>query len=618
MSPIFSNHTQKLSIRQCKARKIAIIFSILLLLAEGAILLHADISIAGNSNELPLQAQIDEYQAPGVKSILELQQFRTTTSIMVRNNTGKEGTATLINLNPHINAWFLLTLQWNGTRKPEMYHLDNRDPSHQHVLLDPQYLSGLIIAEGGANTGCDLWSGASDSELGNVKASQDVYVPLCGGRLYVRKKTEGHKTTKEWATDFLRNYVPGGEQITVFVRKQFYQDAFLNTSDMVSADTLGTDASRPKPPGAPARPLINPRYDTDYLIPAELGIAVEYEIEGKMLVGRWYHVKDLPGVFISVIQPNLVADDVITSQQGKVNPLDEVELSALTYMVAFDLDRFENGFAMGTEHPRVDWSDRVRPDVRNPALPGPDGIGTIEPLVNTGMVNPVYAGRIAATFIGGFKRYHGAFKLGDFALKNHGTHYGFLEQGVVMSKLQSGLATVLVWDDGRVELKTWTDADNAHLAAIRHARQNGLPIIEYDAATNLSQPGALVARHGLGNWSGSVDGKYRTLRAGLGFQEYEGTRFLIYGYFSSATPSAMAQVFQAYHCQYAMQLDMNALEHTYLAVYRMQETQFDVQHLITGMNVLDRSSKGQVAPRFVGYADNRDFFYLLWKGRVPE
>jgi len=119
---------------------------------------------------------------------------------------------------------------------------------------------------------------------------------------------------------------------------------------------------------------------------------------------------------------------------------------------------------------------------------------------------------------------------------------------------------------------------------------------------------------GPGNWSGSVEGRYRTLRSGLGLQEQDGNHFLLYGYFSTATPSAMAQVFQAYHCKYALPLDMNALEHTYLAVYQKQETHFLVQHLITGMDVLDRTSKdGQVAPRFVGYADNRDFFYLLRK-----
>jgi hypothetical protein len=69
-------------------------------------------------------------------------------------------------------------------------------------------------------------------------------------------------------------------------------------------------------------------------------------------------------------------------------------------------------------------------------------------------------------------------------------------------------------------------------------------------------------------------------------------------------------VFQAYHCKYAMLLDMNALEHTYLALYRQRDSRFLIQHLIQGMEVLDKSIEGQDLPRFVGFADNRDFFYL--------
>ena len=241
---------------------------------------------------------------------------------------------------------------------------------------------------------------------------------------------------------------------------------------------------------------------------------------------------------MSTIQPQLVSEEVSKSLKDQLNPLDKVESSALVYMIAFDLDQFDIGFAMGTEHPRVDWSDRVREKVRDNALPGPDGIDTVEPVVNTGMVNPVNAQRIAATFIGGFKRYHGAFRNGDFAYKNSGSHYGFIENGVVMSKLLPGLATVIIFDDGTIEMKTWTEQDNANLYRIRHARQNGPPLIEYDATTRTSKPGELVPQPLTGNWSGSVDGRYRTLRAGLALQEHEGNRFLIYGYFSSANPSA--------------------------------------------------------------------------------
>jgi hypothetical protein len=96
-------------------------------------------------------------------------------------------------------------------------------------------------------------------------------------------------------------------------------------------------------------------------------------------------------------------------------------------------------------------------------------------------------------------------------------------------------------------------------------------------------------------------------------QEWDGRHFLIYGYFSSATSGAMARVFAAGQCGYAMHLDMNALEHTYLAVYRRRDQDLQIEHLVSGMEVLDKKSGEQVVPRFVGYADNRDFFYLMRK-----
>jgi hypothetical protein len=79
----------------------------------------------------------------------------------------------------------------------------------------------------------------------------------------------------------------------------------------------------------------------------------------------------------------------------------------------------------------------------------------------------------------------------------------------------------------------------------------------------------------------------------------------------------MARVFQAYGCRYAMLLDMNALEHTYLALYTRKDDEIVVQHLIRGMEVLDKSADGQMIPRFIGFPDNRDFFYLVRREDGP-
>jgi hypothetical protein len=161
-------------------------------------------------------------------------------------------------------------------------------------------------------------------------------------------------------------------------------------------------------------------------------------------------------------------------------------------------------------------------------------------------------------------------------------------------------------------MKTWEEADNRLLSRIMHARQNGVPLVEFDQASQSPVPGRLVGQWGAGNWSGSEDARLRTIRAGAAIQRRNGKRFLLYAVFSTATPSAMARVFQAYHCQYAMLLDMNALEHTYLAVYRQAESHLVIDHLVDGMSVLDKSSAaGPPVPRFVGYPDNRDFFYLM-------
>jgi len=348
-----------------------------------------------------------------------------------------------------------------------------------------------------------------------------------------------------------------------------------------------------------------------------LGIEVESPVPGRLTLGQWYAASGLPGIYLSVIQPQAISAAILESYPGLVSRLDRVEAGALDYLVAFDLASFDLGFALGTEHPRVGWSPRPPEAVRSSGLPGPDGIDGIAPLVTNGMVSPVLVGRTAAAFTGGFKREHGAFKYGDLAARNRGSHYGFIEEGVVFSRLQPGLATLYVLDDGTVRMGTWSEADDRLLPRVRHARQNGVPLVEPDPATGAPAPGALVARWGPGNWSGSADGELRTLRAGACLQEAAGRRFLIYGWFSTATPSAMARVFQAYGCRYAMQLDINALEHTYLAVYLRQGDEIVVQHLIRGMEEVDKSADGQMIPRFIGFPDNRDFFYLVRREDRP-
>jgi len=130
-----------------------------------------------------------------------------------------------------------------------------------------------------------------------------------------------------------------------------------------------------------------------------------------------------------------------------------------------------------------------------------------------------------AAFTARFKRAPGAFKYGELALRNRCSHYGSLENGVVFSKLQPGLSTVFMRDNGAVAMKTWMGADNQLLPRIRYALQYGVLLAEFDNTARRGIPGPLVARWGPGNWSGSQDSKLRTLRAGAALQTSGGKRF---------------------------------------------------------------------------------------------
>ena len=547
--------------------------------------------------------QLEQYTAERPKNILELQPFRQTETLGIASAAGgQQGRASLVRLNPLINSWILLELEWNGTGVTTSYHLENPRPRSQRVLLDKNHFTGLVIEEKGRRTNCDLWDETRESELQRAKNSGLPYAPLCGGRLLLRNEVSGRRTGLEQVTDLLRDHVWGGEAIVGFVRDNLYRDAFLEKGSP-SAPMACPDQDR----NAPAAARLDAAYEGRTAIPEHLGIQVDANAPG-LTLGCWYDVSGQPGIYLSTLVPRAIAGDILDSYASIVSRLDSVEASALSYLVAFDLSVFDVGFELGTDHPRLGWSPRAGAGVRNNRLPGPDGVGDAAPLVTTGMVSPALAARTAAAFTGGFKREHSAFRYGDLGQRNHGSHYGFLSNGALFSKLLPDLATLYVSDDGTVDIKTWTAQDDRLLGRIRHARQNGVPLIRDGA------PGERVARWGPGNWSGSAEGKLRTLRAGACMQETDGRRFLIYGYFSTATPSAMARVFQAYGCGNAMLLDMNALEHTYLALYSRDDGQVRVQHLIDGMTEVDKQVGGRLIPRFIGFPDNRDFFYLTRRG----
>ena len=565
-----------------------------------AFALMAQPALAQTAAELATQrAAYDEVRT---KTILELQPFRQETQALMPDS---ETPLRLVSLNPGINAWFLVEI--GEGRRQQSYHIENPDPRGQSLALAPGPALVISGAEGEAH--CEPWAG-EPSELTAARDSGLPYAPLCESRLYLRNPVTGSRTSLERTTDFLRDHVWGGEGVVRFIRENFYRDLGLETSDQLATGGRVPEAG---PPPAPLRvpdgerPVISTMHDFE----------LDGADSGRMTVGVWYPVTALRGIYVSAIQPRQIAGEILDGP-GRTNPLDSVERGATDYMVAFDLSRFDLGFALGTDHPRLDWSPRPPGSVRPRGLPGPDGVGSPDPLVPLGMVSPTLTGRTVATFTAGFKRQHGAFKWGPFSTINYGSHYGFIEQGVILSKLQPGLSTLYVLDDGTIEMKSWTEADNVLLPRIRFARQNGVPLVEPHPETGEPVPGELVTNWGPGNWSGSAQVELRTLRAGGCMIPAGDTRYLVYGYFTAATPSVMARTFIAYGCKYAMLLDMNALEHTYLALYVRGGSALHVEHLQPGMALIDKKDRqGNVIPRFLGYPDNRDLFYLMLKEDAP-
>src|SRR5882724_5449205 len=198
-------------------------------------LLAAMPSVASAAQAVPDPApdQVAQYKAAVPKSVIELQQFRTSTTLPVER-AGHAGTATLIDLNPTVNAAFLLTLDW-GKGARAAYHLENPDPRGQTLRFAEGTPAGLAITAKGAATTCQLWAG-DPSPLEAARRSSLPYAPLCDGHLYLRNQVEGNRTELETVTDFLRDNVWGGEKIIGIVKDQLYSDAYVEQASLGAVD----------------------------------------------------------------------------------------------------------------------------------------------------------------------------------------------------------------------------------------------------------------------------------------------------------------------------------------------------------------------------------------------
>ena len=543
-----------------------------------------------------LEAQWATYEEVRPKAIHELQPFREEVAAPLKDGR----VVRLISLNPAVNSWFLLRLETAEGKVQDSYHLENPNPTGQTLRLYTEGRTALVVENADGTLRCAPWLGTGTS-LSVARKTGLPFAPLCGDRIYLRNQVSGSRSNLEATTEFLRENVWGGESIVNFVKGTFFRDSEMTTSEALEANGQG------RLDLGPGAATMDYALEDRPVVRTYNALGFEGADNKNMTMGLWYPIAGAEGVYTSTIQPRHLAEAVLKGE-GKTNWLDGVESRANAQFVAFDLSRFDINYAVGTAHPGLEWSPRPPWDVRPRGMPGPDGVSNAKPLVRLGMIPPQMADRAVAVFTGGFKRQHSAFKWGEYIRLNYGSHYGFIEHGVILSKLQPRLSTIYVLTDGTYGMKTWTEEDNEMLPRIRFARQNGVPLVEDGI------PGPLVPHWGPGNWSGSAEAKLRTLRAGACMKEANGKQWLIYGWFSTATPSAMARAFQGYGCDYAMLLDMNAMEHTHLALFTRNEGSLHVEHLMPGMAAIEkRARSGDVIPRYLGFVDNRDFFYLTLK-----
>ncbi|NLV41601.1 MAG: hypothetical protein GXY15_10295 [Candidatus Hydrogenedentes bacterium] len=552
-----------------------------------------------------------------VASVVELQPNRRAETL---ENAGGDR-ATLVNLNPAIGAWHLLETRFGG--KTSVLHLE-LFPLEASLGQRPTphlWSGGLELELLGERKRFALWTPdpanadrpgvladtpALSAEITAALQGKSPYHVLCDGMVLLRTPRPGSASAMELATDVLRQHRLG----------EWFVDAMKPA--LIDGGEAGDAAAAPAAPSeedkdAPRAAWLKPADTPPTHLPKALGIATDAG-DAPMACGRWYRAVNHPGVHVGIMIPALADDTVLASYPDRVRGAGvadraSAEMANVAYMLAFDLDVHRFGWAAGAEHPSAEWSPLAW--AVKQTGPGPDGFKALAPVAPVGAVPPWLADRTVAVFAGGFKRKHGVLNAHPFGKVNNGTHYGFMQQGVVLSRLWPGLASAAILPDGRFDLLTWPAGGESRLTEFLHIRQNGLPLVEGVDAAGVPVPGEYVKDWKGGAWSGNVEGQQLTIRMGMGIQRHGGRSRLLLGYFTGATPNAMARVFQAYHCAYAMHLDMNSrsLCHTALITRDPATGAARAECLLRDM------APAAGAPlRFLQTGDTRDFFYVTREG----
>lgn len=553
-------------------------------------------------------------------NVIDFQPFKAKEEIQFADNQGRRFTAQLIDLNPQVHSWYLLKIDANEINFHKTLHLEVADSKTTQLGLSNLGFKNKLAPK---NADCALWSNITQGPLAvDYSKATTAYTEICNQQAYIRNQMKGDpgSVTLQGANLLRDNLGAEGSSIIDFVKssKRSLLDLIPNSLDegTQSKLILGSDPKRP------IRAVLNIAELNKTITPSYSSLkTIEIKNSKDFAYGEWYTSKAQAGVYVSYLSGKMINENILKSYKDRVDSLEKEELNSLNTFVAFDLEQFNFGWSYGTIRPGIKWSDR-NPN-HNPNLSGPDGFSSLEPLQFTGSINPNLSSRLSAIFCGGFQRYESVFKMGPYSKINYGTYYGFIDNGVILSHLNDDLVTFIVYKDGKMDIKVWTEKDNANLPFIKYARQNGVPVIETDPSNiNIGFPGKYVNNWGSGNWSGPPQKKdnnvkiERSERAAICISEQNGKRFLIFGYFTNSTPNLVARSFQAYGCQTAMHLDMNA-PHPYFGLISEANDTLNVENLAPYMESYNTkhtlNGKTHTLPRYIGKPDEYDFIFVTRK-----
>lgn len=496
----------------------------------------------------------------------------------------------LINLNPYINRWFILEFVGN---KRYRIHLDNRDPKN-HVSLSQ---TGIILqkTETQATTvNCTLWKSKKDHLLSlPFNGFKNPYYPVCNGLIYLRLKRSSKTklSLTEWTTEILRT-THFGEDIINSVKPMIVSLDAESAKQKLVAKTTENDKAKLK-----QGPILAKTYLAEHKLPlvsSEHNLGFTRKTENiPLYYGHWYKTHMHQGIYTGLFIPELIDHSIKKSYPQKVFPMEEGEKDKLIYLTAYDLNQYTIRYAIGTTEPPINTEKSAYGRTA----------GLRKSLVAIGSIPPYHLSKAVGVFIGGFKRKHSIMLHGP----HKGKRYGYIEKGVELAPMAPGLATLAINTSGQISIDRWPEKLEQRIAARKEtisARQNGVMLIHN------FEPGPHVNSWTNGNWSADANGLRQSLRSGVCIQKQGKKEYLVFMAFTSATPSTMAKVMQAYRCKSGMHLDMNAHMYLHNAIYEIKsDNSFRVEYLNKEMLY----PPGLKRHRFILDNNSRDFFYIMKK-----